>query len=44
MTAAQQEAARHQAAYEDLKQRALNAYNKQQEEIKALKRQLGIEP
>ena len=44
LTAAQQEAARHQAAYEDLKQRALNAYNKQQEEIKALKRQLGIEP
>ena len=42
LAAAQQEAARHQAAYEDLKQRALNAYNKQQEEIKALKQQLGI--
>lgn len=40
LSAATAEAKRWQAAYEDLKQRALNAYNAQQEEIKALKRRL----
>lgn len=38
---AQAEAAKWKAAYEDLKQRALKAYNTQQEEIKALKAELG---
>lgn len=38
---AQQAAAHWQAAYEDLKRRALTAYNKQQEEIKQLKKRLG---
>lgn len=36
----QAEAAKWKAAYEDLKRRALNAYNKQQEEIATLKAQL----
>ena len=38
---AETNAAQWQAAYEDLKQRALKAYYKQQEEIEDLKRQLG---
>ena len=42
LLAAQAEAAKWKASYEDLKQRALIAYNKQQEEIKALKQQLGL--
>ncbi len=42
LSAAQAEAAKWKASYEDLKQRALIAYNKQQEEIKALKQQLGL--
>jgi four helix bundle suffix protein len=46
LTAAQQEANRWKTAYEDLKQRALNAYYRQQDEIQALKQRLnenGIE-
>ena len=35
---AQQEAARWKAAYEDLKQRALKAYNEQKKEIEELKK------
>lgn len=42
LQAAQTEAAQWKAAYEDLKQRALKAYYRQQEEIKALKQQLGV--
>ena len=38
---AEANAAQWQAAYEDLKQRALKAYYKQQEEIEYLKKQLG---
>ena len=38
---AEANAAQWQAAYEDLKQRALKAYYKQQEEIEDLKKQLG---
>ena len=38
---AQAEATKWKAAYEDLKQRALKAYNTQQEEINALKAELG---
>ena len=38
---AETNAAQWQAAYEDLKQRALKAYYKQQEEIEDLKKQLG---
>ena len=41
LSVAQTEAAQWKTAYEDLKQRALKAYYQQQEEIKALKRQLG---
>ena len=41
LAAAQEEAAQWQSAYEDLKQRALVAYNKQQEEITALKQKLS---
>ena len=41
LSAAQAEAAQWKAAYDDLKQRALKAYYRQQEEIKALKLQLG---
>lgn len=40
LAAAQAEARKWQEAYEDLKARALNAYNKQQEEIKVLKARL----
>lgn len=39
---AQQATAKWQAAYNDLKQRALKAYNKQQKEIEELKKKLGI--
>ncbi len=39
---AQAETARWKTAYEDLRQRALKVYYQQQEEIKALKRQLGL--
>ena len=42
LSAAQAEAAHWKAAYDDLKQRALKAYNQQQEEIKALKQRLGL--
>ncbi len=42
LAAAQAEAAQWKAAYEDLKQCALKAYYQQQEEIKALKHQLGL--
>ena len=42
LSATQAEAAQWKAAYENLKQRALKAYNRQQEEIKALKLQLGL--
>ena len=42
LSAAKAEAAQWKSAYEDLKQRALKAYNQQQEEIKALKQQLGL--
>jgi len=42
LQAAQTEAAQWKAAYEDLKQPALKAYYRQQEEIKALKQQLGV--
>ena len=38
---AQAEATHWQTAYEDLKQRAIRAYNKQQAEIEALKKKLG---
>lgn len=38
---AEANAAQWQAAYEDLKQHALKAYYKQQEEIEDLKKQLG---
>lgn len=41
LSAAQAAAQKWQAAYEDLKQRALKAYNKQQEEIAELKARLG---
>ena len=41
LASAQQEATHWQHAYDDLKQRALKAYNQQQEEIKELKRRLG---
>lgn len=41
LTKAQAEAQQWQAAYNDLKQRALNAYYKQQEEIESLKKRLG---
>ncbi len=41
LSVAQTEATQWKTAYEDLKQRALKAYYQQQEEIKALKRQLG---
>ena len=41
LSVAQTEAAQWKTAYEGLKQRALKAYYQQQEEIKALKRQLG---
>ena len=41
LTEAQAEASTWKAAYEDLKQRALKAYYTQQEEIKALKEELG---
>ncbi len=40
LSAAQADAARWKAAYDDLKQRALAAYYRQQDEIKALKQQL----
>ena len=40
LAAAQEEAAHWKAAYEDLKQRALKAYNQQQDEIKELKKRL----
>lgn len=39
---AQDEAAQWKAAYEDLKQRALKAYNQQQEEIQELRNKLNI--
>ena len=42
LSAAQAEATHWKAAYDDLKQRALKAYNQQQEEIKALKHRLGL--
>ena len=42
LVTAKAEAAQWKSAYEDLKQRALKAYNQQQEEIKALKQQLGL--
>jgi four helix bundle suffix protein len=42
LSAARAEAAQWKAAYEDLKQRALKAYYKQQEEIKNLKQRLGL--
>ena len=41
LASAKQEATHWQHAYDDLKQRALKAYNQQQEEIKELKRRLG---
>ncbi|MBR6998700.1 MAG: four helix bundle protein, partial [Prevotella sp.] len=40
LSAAQADAARWKAAYDDLKQRALAAYYRQQDEINALKQQL----
>ena len=42
LDAATAEARQWKVAYDDLKQRALQAYYAQQEEIKALKQQLGI--
>ena len=42
LAAAQAETAKWKAAYEDLKQRALKAYYRQQDEIKNLRRQLGL--
>ena len=42
LSAANAETAQWKSAYEDLKQRALKAYNQQQEEIKALKKRLGL--
>lgn len=42
LVTAKAEAAQWKSAYEDLKQRALKAYNQQQEEIKALKQRLGL--
>ena len=42
LSAAQAEATHWKAAYDDLKQRALKAYNQQQEEIKSLKQRLGL--
>ena len=41
LTAAQQEAIRWKAAYEDLKQRALKAYYSQQAQIQALQQRLN---
>lgn len=41
LSAARVEALQWKTAYDDLKQRALKAYKQQQEEIKALKQQLG---
>ena len=41
LSAARAEAIQWKTAYDDLKQRALKAYKQQQEEIKALKQQLG---
>ena len=40
LAAAQEEVAHWKAAYEDLKQRAVKAYNQQQDEIKELKKRL----
>lgn len=40
LAAAQKEAAQWKAAYENLKQRAVNAYRLQQEEIEMLKKRL----
>lgn len=42
LAAAKADATLWKSAYEDLKQRSLRAYNKQQEEIKNLKQQLGL--